>query len=113
MSFYIYTEVYDLITNHLERFHDKWAAYKFYMEPFLEGSEDIIGVFSDTGLFIFFHLNPELPGRFRMEESNKKNVISLSVNPNNFMTTKEFEFLLLENLLKWNSFREKMKYGIR
>lgn len=112
MGFNTYTEVYDMIANHLERFHDKWAAYTIYMEPFLEGSEDIIGVFSDTGLFVFFHLDPELPGRFRVEDERKKYLVRVTVNPNNFMTVKEFELLLLENLLKWNSFREKMKYVI-
>ena len=108
MGFNTYTSVYDLITFYLERFQDKWAAYKVYLEPFLEGSEDIIGMFSELGLFIFFYLDQELPGRYRVEDSKEPNILRVTVNPNNFIKINEFEMLLLKYILKFNSFKGRM-----
>ena len=110
MSFKTYTFVYEYLMNFLEGFNEKWSAYHFHLEPFLEGSEDIVGIFSDNELFVFFYIEKELPGRYREEESQYPDIVRLTINPDNMITNKELEFLLLNKLLKLNSFREKMKY---
>lgn len=110
MNFKTYTFVYEYLMNFLEGFNEKWSAYHFYIEPFLEGSENIVGIFSETKLFVFFHIDKELPGRYREEENKNIDVVRITINPDNMITKKELEFLLLNKLLKLNSFREKMKY---
>lgn len=100
MVFKIYTEVYDLLVEFLEWFNEKWTAYHLFIEPFLQGSEEIIGVFTRNNKVVFFYIDEKLPGRYRIEESTNNSVFRYTVNPHNFITRKELEFLFLEILVK-------------
>ena len=103
--------MYDLLVEFLEWFNENWSVYHLYIEPFLEGSEEIIGMFSDTGLYVFFYLDVSLPGRYRKEDSTNVNVLRYTINPNNFIKQIELEVLFLEGLTKLNSLRGKMNYA--
>ncbi len=107
ISYFDYEFCWSCLKEYLEEFNSKFS-YGFHIEPFLTGSEKIVGIFSDYGLFIFFELfenvvNPEVI------ECDQVNKIVININPNLVLEYKKFELILLKYSVRLLHYKTKKR----
>ena len=99
------------IKKMVEEFNVKFN-YGFHIEPFLTGSEELIGIFSDYGLFIFFEIDNKQLVRFQVTESRINKVV-IKINPNLMIPYKDFELILLNYSISLSHYKEKRRRQIK
>lgn len=104
-SFYNYQVVYDYLKEFLEGFNSNYN-YQIYLETFLEGCIDSIGMFSKNGLFFFFKLKEELNKQMIVKETSFYHLLNILINPNDLPSFKSLEMVLLKNLINFDSTKE-------
>ena len=107
-SFYNYEVVYEYLDEFLEGFNSTYD-YKVRIESFLEGSIDSIGMFSKTGLYIFFKLKEDMEKTIVVKETAFHHIINILINPNNLPSFKLLSNLLLKQLINHYSVKEFIK----
>lgn len=94
-NYWDYEFTWSYLKNILEWFNEKWPSYRFYIEPFLDSDiVDIVGVFNDYGLIVFFIIDKNYLGKFT-EENSSIDIKRIRINPNNLITNKDLEMLLI------------------
>ena len=105
VSYFDYEFSWSYLKQFKEWFNSKYEI-KIELEPFLMSGDiyDIIGMFTRKGLILFFNLDCEV--KEIIIDGSLINDISIKVNPNNMISFKELEFLILDFSVKYRMKKE-------
>ena len=107
VSYFDYEFSWSYLKQFKEWFNSKYEN-KIELEPFLMSGDryDIIGMFTRKGLIMFFNLDCEVKDFIIKDGSFMNDYVSIKVNPNNMISFKDLEFLILDFSVKYRMKKE-------